>query len=199
MVFFRWETYSHEKAPVCTTKHTKYINEPALLCVALVISGHILLDVYNMSALIFQGCFTVTWIINQLRRCYNHHSDVTMSAMASQNTGVSIVYSTVCSGVDQRKHQSSASLAFERGIHRWLVNSPHKGPQRRKCFHLMTSSICGLEQYGWQQYLITVLLWSIDYTGSDIRTLKWQCRHFDEIQWRKFRQNDDTSGSVMYV
>ena len=32
--------------------------------------------------------------------------------MASQITGVSIVYSTVCSGADQRKHQSSASLAF---------------------------------------------------------------------------------------
>ena len=51
-----------------------------------------------------------------------------MSAMASQTTGVSIVYSTVCSGVDQRKHQSSPSLAFVRGIHRWPVNSPHKGP-----------------------------------------------------------------------
>ena len=37
---------------------------------------------------------------------------------------------TVCSGADQRKHQSSASLAFVRGIHRWPVNSPHKGPVR---------------------------------------------------------------------
>ena len=40
-----------------------------------------------------------------------HYSDVIMSAMASQITGVLIVYSTVCSGVDQRKHQSSASLS----------------------------------------------------------------------------------------
>ena len=55
-----------------------------------------------------------------------------MSVMASQIAGVSIVYSTVCSGVDQRKHQSSASLAFVRGIHRWAVNSPHKGPMARK-------------------------------------------------------------------
>ena len=31
-----------------------------------------------------------------------------------------------------RKHQSSASLAFVRGIHRWPVNSPHKGPVTRK-------------------------------------------------------------------
>ena len=35
----------------------------------------------------------------------------------------SIVYSIVCSGADQRKHQRSASLAFGRGIHRWPVNS----------------------------------------------------------------------------
>ena len=40
------------------------------------------------------------------------YSDIIMSAMASQITGVSIVCSTVCSGADQRKHQSSASLAL---------------------------------------------------------------------------------------
>ena len=37
-------------------------------------------------------------------------------------------------GADQRKHQSSASLAFVRGIHRRPVNSPHKGPVTRKVF-----------------------------------------------------------------
>ena len=42
----------------------------------------------------------------------SHYSDVIMSAMASQITGVSIVCSAVCSGADQRKYQSSASLAF---------------------------------------------------------------------------------------
>ena len=57
-----------------------------------------------------------------------------MSAMVSQITSVSIVCSTVCSGADQRKHQSPASLAFVRGIHRWPVNSPHKGPVTRKKF-----------------------------------------------------------------
>ena len=41
-----------------------------------------------------------------------------MSAMASQITSLTIVYSTVYSGADQRKHQSSTSLAFVRGIHR---------------------------------------------------------------------------------
>ena len=57
-----------------------------------------------------------------------------MSPMASQITGVSIVCSAVCSGADQRKHQSSASMTFIRGIHRWPVNSPHKGPITRKMF-----------------------------------------------------------------
>ena len=57
-----------------------------------------------------------------------------MGAIESQITGVSIVCLTVCSGVDQRNHQSSASLAFVRGIHRWPVDSPHKGPMTRKMF-----------------------------------------------------------------
>ena len=62
------------------------------------------------------------------------YSDVIISAIASQTTRVSIVYSTVCAGADQRKHQSSASLAFERRIHGWPVNSPNKGPVTRKMF-----------------------------------------------------------------
>ena len=67
-----------------------------------------------------------------------------MSAMSSQINGDSIVCFAVCSGADHRKHQSFASLAFARGIHRWPVDSPHKGPVTRKCFHLMTSSCCNL-------------------------------------------------------
>ena len=57
-----------------------------------------------------------------------------MSAMASQITSLTIVYSTVCSGSDQRIHQSSAPLAFVRGIHQGPLNSPHKGPLTRKMF-----------------------------------------------------------------
>ena len=57
-----------------------------------------------------------------------------MSTMASQITSPTIVYSTVYSGSGQRKHQSSASLAFVRGIHRWPANSPHKRPVTWKMF-----------------------------------------------------------------
>ena len=63
-----------------------------------------------------------------------HYDDVTMSLMASQITSLTIVCSTVYSGADQRKHQSSASLAFVRGIHQGPLNSPHKWPVKRKMF-----------------------------------------------------------------
>ena len=57
-----------------------------------------------------------------------------MGRIASQITSLTIVYSTVYTNADQRKHQSSASLAFVRGIHRGPVNSPHKWPVTRKMF-----------------------------------------------------------------
>ena len=63
-----------------------------------------------------------------------------MTTMASQITSHTVVYSTVYLDADQRKHQSSASLAFVRGIHRdrWIPRT--KGQLRGKYFHLMTLS-----------------------------------------------------------
>ena len=57
-----------------------------------------------------------------------------MTMLASQITSLAVVYSIVYSGVDQRKHQSSASLAFVREIHRGPVNFPQKWPVTRKIF-----------------------------------------------------------------
>ena len=57
-----------------------------------------------------------------------------MTMLASQITSLTVVYSIVYSGVNQRKHQSSASLAFVREIHRGPVNFPHKWPVTRKMF-----------------------------------------------------------------
>ena len=65
---------------------------------------------------------------------FSHYIDVTMTTTASQITSLTVVYSFFYSDADQRKHQSSASLAFVRGIHRGPVNSPHKGPITRKMF-----------------------------------------------------------------
>ena len=78
--------------------------------------------------------------VESLQNISKHYDDVIMSVVASQITSLTIVYPTVYSGADQRKHRSSASLAFVWGIHRWPVNSPHKWPVTRKMFHLMTSS-----------------------------------------------------------
>ena len=61
-----------------------------------------------------------------------HCRDVIMGSMAFQITSLTIVYSTVYAGVDQRNHKGSAPLAFVSGIHRWPVNSPHKWPVTRK-------------------------------------------------------------------
>ena len=64
----------------------------------------------------------------------NHNTDDIMGAIASQITRLASVYSIVNSGADQRKYQSSASLAFVRGILRGPVKSPHKWPVTRKMF-----------------------------------------------------------------
>ena len=79
-------------------------------------------------------------IASALRQNVIHYNDVIMTTMASQTTSLKVVYSTVYSDADQRKHQSSASLAFVWGIHRdrWIPRT--KGQLRGKCFHLMTSS-----------------------------------------------------------
>ena len=57
---------------------------------------------------------------------FTHYDDVIMTTIASQITSLTSVYSTVYSDADQRKHQTSASLAFVVGI--------HKGPVTRKRF-----------------------------------------------------------------
>ena len=67
-----------------------------------------------------------------------HYIDVIITTMGSQVTSLTVVYSTVYPDANQRKHQSSASLAYVWGIHRerWIPRT--KGQLRGKCFHLMT-------------------------------------------------------------
>ena len=71
-------------------------------------------------------------VVKRMRDAKYHYCFVITGAMTSQITSLTIVYSTVHLGADQRKHQSSASKAFARGIHRWSVNSPHKWSVTRK-------------------------------------------------------------------
>ena len=95
------------------------------------------------------------------------YSDVTISVMASRTTSVSIVYSNVCAIADQRKHQSSASLTFVRGVHRSMMKSPFKRPVTRKisigrCHHGMIrykidfpNTAMGIKKHYYVKYFIT--------------------------------------------
>ena len=69
-----------------------------------------------------------------------HSRDIIMGAMASQITSLAIVYATVYSGADYRKHQTPRywPLWGEFTGDRWIprTNSQLRG----KCFRLMTSS-----------------------------------------------------------
>ena len=93
-----------------------------------------------LSKFVYKGKLILSFSIGSchgLRRISKkllHYNDVIMDAVASQITSLTIVYSTVDSDADQRKHQSSAWLAFVGGIHRGPVNSPHKWPVTRKMF-----------------------------------------------------------------
>ena len=82
------------------------------------------------------------WDNRKIAQC-KHYNDVIMTTIASQITSLTVVYSVVYTGADQRKHQSSASLAFVWGIHRDRGIPRTMGQLRGKCFHLMTSSCEG--------------------------------------------------------
>ena len=108
-----------------------------------------------------------------------------MGTVAYQITSLSIVYSTVYSDADPRKHQSSASLAFVHEIHRGPVKSPHKWPITRKCFHLMTSSCPSAcivpptkANYTWSHYR---LLWFYTKTRYCRRDLTFEDFHYWNI------------------
>ena len=73
-----------------------------------------------------------SWFLKKAKTTEAHYNDVIMSVKGPRITSLTIVYSSVYPGAYQRKHKSSASLAFVRGIHRWPMNSPHKGPVTRK-------------------------------------------------------------------
>ena len=77
-----------------------------------------------------------------------------------QITSVCIVCTTIDSGADQRKHQSSTSLVFVRGIHQWLVNSLHKRPVTRKMFPFDDIIMITTYEFTWSWHLkIWMLLW----------------------------------------
>ena len=126
-----------------------------------------------------------------------------MSAVAFQITGVSMVCSTVCSGADQRKHQSSASLALMRRIHQWLVNTPHNRPVKWNMFPFddiimwnpsssrtrisvscLVNHMAADDLAGGQGSSSHGIDWvSLDYSGFNTRALS---QHKDHLSWNGY-------------
>ena len=120
-----------------------------------------------------------------------------MSAMASQITSGSIVYSTVCSGADQGKHESSFSLAFVRGIPGWPVDSPHKGPVTRKMFPLddviMAMSWGGCYENANGKKMTTFTFQNVHVLHIPTRLSQAPQRTYDVIITLSLSQNDVTT------
>ena len=114
------------------------------------------------------GMINANLLVNKI----HHYTDVSTRAMVSQITGFLIVCSTICSHADQRKHQSSPSLAFVRRVHWWLVDSPHKGPVTRKMFTFDDVSMFRIIVYSSNSALryiseITHMLYIFKFTSSN--------------------------------
>ena len=91
-----------------------------------------------------------------------HYNDIIMGAKASQITSFTIVYSTVYSSANQRRHQSSESLAFVRGIHRWPVNARHKWPVTWKMFPFDDVIMC----YAFLTLICSLIYWNKTSMGN---------------------------------
>ena len=119
---------------LCTVMITRWRNVPISECEIRVLMYSIICTYHkqyvgNWNNVVALYVFRRPYLINEV-----HYNGVIMGSMASQITRLTIVYSSVYSGADQRKHHSPASLPFVWGIHRWPVNSPLKGPITRKLF-----------------------------------------------------------------
>ena len=86
----------------------------------------ILWELIKLGVRFLKWALCTWWRLSQTASLQWRHNE--RDGVTNQITRLTIVYSTVYSGADQRKHQSSVSLAFVRGLHRWPVNSPPKWP-----------------------------------------------------------------------
>ena len=93
--------------------------------------------------------YVFTWfiVLNRFAWICEHLYNIIYSpsityAMAFQITGVTNVCSTVCPSANEMRHQSFAALAFVSGIHRLMVDSPHKWPVTRKMGSMLSWLNC---------------------------------------------------------
>ena len=96
----------------------------------------------------------------------HHYTDVIIGTIASQTSSLTIVYSTIYSDADQRKHQSFALLAFVWEIHRRPVNSPHKWPVTRKMFPF--DDVIMMKTYSTDAHTLATMLWCVCMILDDV-------------------------------
>ena len=135
MCIINWIVIYHVKYEV---DKAHYIAVTMYFCHTFVLTVLRLFKCYNVNERVRYPMLFWLLVGKDFQRTPNkfnqHYDDVIMTMLASQITSLTVVYSIVYSGVNQRKYQSSASLAFVRKIHRGPVNFPHKCPVTRKMF-----------------------------------------------------------------
>ena len=119
--------------------------------------------------------------------------------MASQVTCVSIVCSNFCSGADQRKHQSSASMAVLRRIHRWRVGFPHKGPVllKKSFWWRHQTSICRYHTWvslSYNRYSLTVMANIFPTESQDGVIVYYDIDGDEGISFRMYEATGDSIG-----
>ena len=144
----------HQTVSTESLRHYAFVNCTQMPCTLYLCSIHHMLPyIYNRTGSQPVGTpamHNLSVLITGVKFKSQHYSDVIMGMIVSQITSLTIVYSTLYSDADQRKHQSSASLAFVRGIHRGPVNSPHKWPVTRKMFPFDDVIMVHYTQNVWQ-------------------------------------------------
>ena len=147
--------------------------------------------------------YTATALFSVSLTCarITHYNDIMMSAMVCQIASLTIVYPTVYSGADQRKHQSSASLAFVCGEFtgdRWIPRT--NGQWRGKCFHLMTSSRKrGMEHIGsFDNKSSFFTLFEITSVSQIHLVISWWYST-DEEEFEKHPWKSDTNGFFLFI
>ena len=105
----------------------------------------------------------------------------------------------IYSVADQRKHQSSASLAFVWGIHLWPVNSPHKWPVTQKMFPfddvIMIMHVGGVAAQGVRlsaDTMLTVFVLHVGPSGGGGPSLQWL------IDWLCIKDGDGCEGKPCF-
>ena len=111
-------------------------------------------------------------ILCQIKHVAYHYLDIIMTAIASQITILTIVYSTVYLGSDQRKHQSAASLPLcgEFSGGRWIPRT--NGQQRGKCFHLLCIMHFGFTRTDMIYYMY-IILFGAKYCTKSVTSIHY--------------------------